>query len=167
MEDQLTQQYGLKDAIVINRGKLSYAQTLRFVGEQGAQVFKNLMRNDQVIAISTGTSVYEVINALTLCPVRNVKVVQLLGSTGVKSDPSIDGPELAGSLAKKVRGSYYALNAPMLMDSRMSVIPCCGKNPSKAPSNWLISRILFWPGSVVSPRNRGFQRGTHGFHGTA
>lgn len=120
MEDQLTQQYGLKDAIVINRGKLSYAQTLRFVGEQGAQVFKNLMRNDQVIAISTGTSVYEVINALTLCPVRNVKVVQLLGSTGVKSDPSIDGPELAGSLAKKVRGSYYALNAPMLMDSRMS-----------------------------------------------
>jgi len=38
----------------------------------------------------------------------------------VKSDPSIDGPELAGSLAKKVHGSYYALNAPMLMDSKIS-----------------------------------------------
>jgi DNA-binding transcriptional regulator LsrR (DeoR family) len=58
MENRLTQQYGLKDAIVVNRGKLSYTQVCVCVGEQGAQVFKNLMRNDQVIAILDGIRPY-------------------------------------------------------------------------------------------------------------
>ncbi|MGV8026212.1 MAG: sugar-binding transcriptional regulator [Anaerolineaceae bacterium] len=120
MEEKLIQRYKLRNAVVVNRGKLSYAQTLHFVGEQGAEVFTKLIDNDQVISISTGTSIFEVVNALKPCQLTNVKIVQILGSTGVKSDPSIDGPELAGSLAKKVHGSYYALNAPMLMDSKIS-----------------------------------------------
>jgi len=120
MEDILTERFGLKNAIVVNRGKLSYAQTLRFVGEQGAEVFGKLLRNDQIVAISTGTSVYEVINALESESLRNVKIVQILGSTGIKSSPFIDGPELASSLAHKVRGNYFTLNAPMIMDSKTS-----------------------------------------------
>lgn len=120
LEEKLIQRYKLRNAVVVNRGKLSYAQTLHFVGEQGAEVFTKLINNDQVISISTGTSIYEVVNALKPCQLTNVKIVQILGSTGVKSDPSIDGPELASSLAKKIHGSYYALNAPMLMDSKTS-----------------------------------------------
>ena len=120
MEEKLMQRYGLKNIIIVNRGKLSYAQTLRFVGEQGAEVFTRLVKDDQVIAISTGTSVYEVINAITPNQAKNIKIVQILGSTGVKSNPSIDGPELASSLAKKMGGNYFTLNAPMLMDSKLS-----------------------------------------------
>ena len=120
MEDILAKRFGLKNVIVVNRGKLSYAQTLRFVGEQGAEVFSKLLRNDQIIAISTGTSVYEVINAMESVTLRNIKIVQILGSTGIKSNPVIDGPELASSLARKVRGSYYTLNAPMIMDTKTS-----------------------------------------------
>ncbi|HAF61022.1 MAG TPA: hypothetical protein DCK95_01700 [Anaerolineaceae bacterium] len=120
MEDILTERYGLKNAIVVNRGKLSYAQTLRFVGEQGAEVFNKLLKNDQIVAISTGTSVYEVINAMEPVSLRNIKIVQILSSTGVKSNPTIDGPELASLLARKVHGSYFTLNAPMIMDSKTS-----------------------------------------------
>jgi DNA-binding transcriptional regulator LsrR (DeoR family) len=47
MEDQLTQQYGLKDCHrVINRGKLSYSADATFVGEQGAQGFQESDAND-------------------------------------------------------------------------------------------------------------------------
>lgn len=120
LEEKLIHRYKLQDAIVVNRGKLSYAQMLHFVGEQGAEVFNKLISDDQIISISTGTSIFEVVNALKPCQVTNVKIVQILGAMGVKSDPSVDGPELAGSLAKKVHGSYYALNAPMLMDSKGS-----------------------------------------------
>jgi len=120
MEEKIIHRYKLKDAIVVNRGKLSYMQTLHFVGEQGAEVFSNLIHDNQVISISTGTSLFEVINALDPSPLKNVRVVQILGAMGVKSDPSVDGPELAGYLAKKIHASYYALNAPMLMDSKSS-----------------------------------------------
>lgn len=120
LEEKLINRYQLRNAVVVNRGKLSYTQTLHFVGEQGADVFSKLTGDDQIISISTGTSIYEVVNALKPCQVTNVKIIQLLGAMGVKSDPSVDGPELAGSLAKKVHGSYYALNAPMLMDSKNS-----------------------------------------------
>lgn len=120
LEEKLTDQYRLSDVVVINRGKLSYSQALHFAGERGAEIFSRLIKDDQVIGLSTGTSVFQVINSLEPRTHENIKVVQIIGATGVKSDPAIDGPELAGSLSRKVQGSYYALNAPMLMDNKAS-----------------------------------------------
>jgi len=119
-EEKLIHRYKLKNAVVVNRGKLSYNQTLHFVGEQGAEVFSKLIEDDQIISISTGTSIFELVNAFKPVQLTNVKVVQILGAMGIKSNPSIDGPELMSSLARKLHAGYYALNAPMLMDSKTS-----------------------------------------------
>lgn len=117
LENRLKEIYGLDDAMVVQTGSVSYAEKIRMTGHLGALYIEPFLVDDCVVDISWGRSVYEIIDALPNKAVKHAKVVQAIGASGVKSDPRIDGFELARLMAEKLNATYYLLNAPLAVDS--------------------------------------------------
>ncbi len=117
LEKGLKQKYGLKDALVVKTGAITYPEKVHMTGHLGALYIEPMLTDDCVVDISWGLSVYEIINALPYNPVKNSKIVQVIGASGVKSNPKVDGFELARLMAEKMHSTYYFLNAPLVVDS--------------------------------------------------
>jgi len=117
LERRLREKYHLEAAYVVNAGNSSDEHLLHLLGRMGALYLERQLRDNMIIGIGWGTSLYEVVNALPFLPLSNVSVVQIIGASGSKSDARIDGPELAASLASKLNASHQFLHSPLLLDS--------------------------------------------------
>jgi len=115
LENQVKTKFGMENVFVVKRGKNSPSQTLVQVGQLGAWFAENLLRENGIVDISWGTAVFEVVNAFSPKPIKDLKVVQIIGSTGGKSDPNVDGSELARHMAHKFNASYFILPAPLVV----------------------------------------------------
>lgn len=115
LERQLRERYGLHDAYVLARGASSDPKALRQLGRLGATCLDEVLSQESILGISWGTAIYEVANALRAREWPKVQIVQMIGAAG-RGDPSIDGPELARSLAQTLGTNYYTLNAPLIVD---------------------------------------------------
>lgn len=116
-ERRLREKYNLEAAFVINPGNTSYQNTLQILGRAGAMFLEQLLKDNMTIGIGWGTSVSEVVKALNSMPLKNVRVVQVIGSVGGRSDPLVDGPGVASSLATRLNASYFILHSPVYLDS--------------------------------------------------
>lgn len=116
LENQIKTKFGIENVFVVKRGTTP-SQTLVQVGQLGAWFAENLLRENGIVGISWGTGVFEVVNAFSPKPINNLKVVQIIGSTGGKSDPNVDGPVLARHLANKFNATYFILPAPLVVGS--------------------------------------------------
>jgi DNA-binding transcriptional regulator LsrR (DeoR family) len=117
LEQRLINEFDLEAAYVIKRGNYSYDEVLRMVGRVGAMYLEQHLRGDMVMGIGWGTAVFEVVNSFPYLPLVNVRVVQVMGAIGSKSNPQIDGPEIASFLASKLNASYQVLHSPLFLDS--------------------------------------------------
>jgi deoxyribonucleoside regulator len=116
LEQRLRQCYDLHDARVLVADSLPYGKMLRRLGELGAQLVEQVVKEHATLAVSWGTSLYEVASALRPPRYPDVTVVQLVGSLGTP-DPLIDGPELARWFARLYGGRYQTLSAPLIVES--------------------------------------------------
>lgn len=117
LEQRLENEFNLEAAYVIKRGQFAQDQALQMVGRVGAMYLEQHIQNDMVIGIGWGTAVFEVINALPYLSLENVRVVQVMGANGSKSNTQIDGPEIASFFASKLNASYQVLHSPLFLDS--------------------------------------------------
>ncbi|MCJ7519827.1 MAG: sugar-binding transcriptional regulator [Anaerolineaceae bacterium] len=117
LERRLKDKYHLEAAFVINAGQADYARTLQMVGRLGALYLEQNLRDGMVIGIGWGTSLYDLVNSLPYLPLSKVRVVQVIGASGSKSDARIDGPDLAAFLASKLNADHLFLHSPLLLDS--------------------------------------------------
>ena len=120
LEQRLINEFDLEAAYVIKRGNYSYDEVLRMVGRVGAMYLEQHLRGDMVMGIGWGTAVFEVVNSFPYLPLVNVRVVQVMGAIGSKSNPQIDGPEIASFLASKLNASYQVLHSPLFLDSEVA-----------------------------------------------
>jgi len=119
LEQRLVNEFNLEAAYVIKRGQYTYDQALRMVGRVGAMYLEQHLQGGMVIGIGWGTAVFEVVNSFPYLPLENVRVVQVIGAIGSKSNPQIDGPEIASFLASKLNASYQVLHSPLFLDSEV------------------------------------------------
>ena len=117
LEQRLINEFDLEVAYVIKHGQFAQDQALQMVGRVGAMYLEQHIHNGMVIGIGWGTAVYEVINALPYLSLENVRVVQVMGANGSKSNTQIDGPEIASFFASKLNASYQVLHSPLFLDS--------------------------------------------------
>ena len=117
LEQRLVNEFDLEAAYVIKRKQYTYDQALRMVGRVGAMYLEQHIQGGMVISIGWGTAVFEVVNALPHLPLENVRIAQVMGANGSKSNTQIDGPEIASFLASKLNGSYQVLHSPLFLDS--------------------------------------------------
>lgn len=119
LQRMLVESFGLKAArVLVSRG-MTLDQTLHGLGELGARFLNTCLHNDQVIAVSWGKSLCELVQALDNVPLHNVQVVQVSGSAGSRQ-PLTDGHELARLLAHKLNGTAHYLPAPMIVDEPLT-----------------------------------------------
>ncbi|MDO9545725.1 MAG: sugar-binding domain-containing protein [Pelolinea sp.] len=117
LERRLQKEFSLETAYVINSGLSDYSHNINLVGRLGASYFQNNIFDGMVIGIGWGSSLYELVNALPFLHKSNIKVVQVIGASGGKSDTRVDGPDLAALLASKLSASHKFLHSPLFMDS--------------------------------------------------
>ncbi|MBA2768265.1 MAG: sugar-binding transcriptional regulator [Sporichthyaceae bacterium] len=111
----LVSTFGLRDALVLAAHGPAEALLGR-VGALAARYVDGVLTDDDVLAISWGTSLRAVTDALEPRIPRTVEVVQMLGGA-CSRDPQVDGTELARRLADLLGGRCRYLNAPLVVDS--------------------------------------------------
>jgi len=116
LENQLRDLYNIENVLVAKHGKINQSQVLHLVGRLGALHVEQLIHENSTIDISWGTGVFEVVNSLSAHLMPGIKVIQIIGAAGGKSDPNVDGPELARLLADKYGATYVSLHVPLLVD---------------------------------------------------
>lgn len=116
LEQQMQQQFGLKDVRVLARGALDYNEMLIKLGKLAARLIEEYVQPQMTVGVSWGTAVAATINALRPKPCTSVSVIQLIGSYGTP-DPEVDGHELARKLARTFGGKYAILPAPLVVAS--------------------------------------------------
>ena len=106
---------------MVEPGKTSYQSTLQVLGQMGSLYLEQTLKDSMVIGIGWGTSLAETVNNLPFLPLNDMRVIQVLGSVGGRSDPQVDGPGVASTMASRVerRLPYPACTALSGYESRM------------------------------------------------
>ncbi len=115
LESALEQEFNLISSFVISAGNLDHARVLRLLGRVGARYLEDQLPEKGILGVSWGTALYEVANELRTRYAPGIQVVQMIGAVG-HGDPTIDGPELAQSLAHTLGATYHTLHAPLLVE---------------------------------------------------
>lgn len=120
LQQALTERFDLDVARVLASAHLSDRQMVQGLGRLSARFLQTLVRDDWHIAISWGTTLYEVIQSLQPdSHYQNIEVIQVSGSAGSR-EPLTDGVEVANLLATKLNGTASYLPVPMIVDEPMT-----------------------------------------------
>ena len=116
LETPLKAVFGLKDALVIPTVPDEASGLFHTIGRAGAAYLVEHLRDGDVIAISGGTAIHSVVEALEVTRPYNVEVVPVLGA--VQGQVTTDMNYLAARLAERLGGKAYQLHAPAFVDTR-------------------------------------------------
>jgi DNA-binding transcriptional regulator LsrR (DeoR family) len=108
--------FGLKDVLVVPSMPDETGTLLHTVGRAAASYLVEHLRNGDVIAISGGTAINAVVEALDVSRSYDVEVVPILGA--VQGQVTTDMNYLASRLAARLGGKAYQLHAPAFADTR-------------------------------------------------
>jgi deoxyribonucleoside regulator len=99
---------------VLARSALSERQIEQRLGELAARSLIEHVRDNDVIGLSWGRALAELVGALQPAQRSGLQLVQLLGSLGNRM-PEIDGAELVRRAASTLSANYHTLSAPMIV----------------------------------------------------
>ncbi len=116
LETPLKSIFGLKDALVIPAVPDEASALLRTIGRAAAAYLVEHLRDGDIIAISGGTAVHAVVDALEVTRPYDVEIVPVLGA--VQGQVTTDMNYLAARLAERLGGKAYQLHAPAFADTR-------------------------------------------------
>ena len=115
LERQLTDATGLPEAVICPSYSDDEDTALRTVGQAAADYLVNQLRDSDVVTISGGKAIAEIVNALRADRSYNVTVVPATG--GVQGKHYTDVNHLATRLAEKLGGKALQIHAPLFADS--------------------------------------------------
>ncbi|MDU2491975.1 MAG: sugar-binding domain-containing protein [Clostridium celatum] len=102
---------GIKDVVIVPGNAEEDPATLKELGKAAANYVKNIIKNSDIIAITGGSTIKEVVEAFPkVSNVSDVLVIPARGGMGRKVESQAN--YLAASLANKVDGTYKLLHIP-------------------------------------------------------
>ncbi len=116
LEQRLCQTFFLSQASVLRDPPADHATLLRRVGELGARCLQQRLHDEVSIGTGWGTPVYDVVRAMPVSPIAGAQVIQLIGSIG-SGDPTVDGAQMAHSLAQSLGAVSHFLHAPLIVEN--------------------------------------------------
>ena len=117
LERILKEKYHLETAFVVDTLPTSYQSTLQVLGRMGAMFLEQALKDNMVIGIGWGTSLSETVKSLPYLSLSDVRVIQVLGAVGGRSDPHVDGPGVAANFASRLNAEYHVLHSPLFLDN--------------------------------------------------
>lgn len=117
LENKMRERFGLKEVCILNTGNLDISDRLSRVSLLAGRYLENVLQDGDILAVSWGSTLLEVSrNFRPTKRLNNTEVVQLVGAVG-SSQIEIDATNLVRLFAKAIRGRYYNLNAPMMVET--------------------------------------------------
>jgi len=115
LEERLKTTFGVKDALIVPKVSNDPTSEMTAIGRAGSARLLQSLRDGDVICISGGKAVYEVVKATETRVNYDVTVVPATG--GVQGLYHTDVNYLASELAARLGGRAYQLHAPIFVDS--------------------------------------------------
>ena len=113
LETQLTDCFGLDEALVLQSGATDSALLLRQLAQLAARYLESALVDAASLSICFGSTTYEVINAIRPDFQADVKVMQATGSLS-HALKEFDSSALTRQLAQKLGGEALYLSCPLL-----------------------------------------------------
>lgn len=111
IEESIKNYLGLKDVIIIPGDVDNNPTVLKDLGKAASSYIKKIIKNNNIIAITGGSTIKEVVEAFPkMNNISDVLVVPARGGMGRKVESQAN--TLAASLAKKINASYKLLHIP-------------------------------------------------------
>ena len=117
LEEELEKRFNLKRAIVIENFGLSDIELKSKIGATAAEYLLEIIKDKDVIGVSWGTTVNEVVNHLPARINKDVDVVQITGGSHQLSI-DLNCHDITRRLAKRFDKEPHLLFAPAILDSR-------------------------------------------------
>ena len=116
LEFGLKERFDLRKVHVVMTER-TYDKTLVSVGKQAAHHLEDQLNPGMRIAISSGTSLFQMVEHIQNLTTKGVSVVQLHGGIGAHN-LEIDGWELARRLSRKLEAPMHIVHAPLIVRSQ-------------------------------------------------
>ena len=117
LQTRLCARFTLREARVMIADTLGYQDILQRLGMSAAFYLRTLLKVDSIVAIAWGTALYQLVRAFRpLDHDTNIIIAQMIGSVGARNQ-DVDGANLAQEFARLLRGKYYDLHAPLLVET--------------------------------------------------
>lgn len=160
IEQELETRYGLKEALVVTCSDYGRQTLVDEIGPVAAACLTRNLQGSEVVALSWGTSVLSVVNALPAMDLPKARVVQLVGGLG-ELEAETHGAELARRMAQALGAKPRLIHAPGIVRNKV-VRDALVTDPQVADTLALAARAdvalvgigVFEPGStLLSSRN--------------
>jgi DNA-binding transcriptional regulator LsrR (DeoR family) len=116
LESRLKAVFGLNEAIVIPAVGNSSSSMLNAIGHVAADFILDQIRDGDVLAITPGTTVQAVVQALDASRSYQIEVAPMLGA--IQGDLESDMNYLAMNMGERLGAKAYQLHAPAFVDTR-------------------------------------------------
>ncbi len=116
LEARLVDQFALSEARVLVGDHLDHDSMLRRIGGLGAIALQRRLHSGVNVTVGWGAALHAVVRAMPDIQLDGVMVLQAMGSVG-GSDSSVDGSDLARTLAGRLDGDFRFLPAPLIVSS--------------------------------------------------
>ena len=126
LEAELKEVFGLVDAVVVPE-PANPENTARVVGNAAGMYITDQLRDNSVVGVGWGSTLYSSLQTLSPRELQNVEVVSLLG--GIVEVRRVNPAEFAWQFANTVGANCYLLPAPAVVDceaTRQALIEKCG-----------------------------------------
>lgn len=118
LERQLESTYGLKEALVVTCSGTDTSTIVGQLGPAAAACLARCLQGKEVVALSWGTAVLSVVNALSPMNLPDVRVVQFLGGLG-ELEAETHGAELARRMAQALGAKPRLIHAPGIVKDKI------------------------------------------------
>lgn len=116
LEQLLINRFSLRDVIIVSTPTHDPRQKKQMLAREGAKYLQEVLRPDDMIGISWGTTLFELCRALSEKKYDNLSIVQLKGAI-TKNSTNAYTFEIAREMAEKLGGKAYYLPVPFMVDS--------------------------------------------------
>jgi len=117
LEQKLEQIFKLKEAVIVPDEGIHSSETLKKkVAQAGALLLQRRVQRNDIVAVSWGTTLAELAEALNPPSPLDIEVAPLLGGTDHKGR-DIHSNEIARRMSKAFGGRYYVLHSPLIVSS--------------------------------------------------
>jgi len=117
LEGHLEARYGLDEAIVVSPAGLDSTEVARSLGPAAAACLVRRLQGDEVVALTWGTTLLAVVDALPVQHWPQMRVVQMLGGLG-QPEADVYGADLARRMAEAFGAKLRLIPSPGIVSSR-------------------------------------------------
>lgn len=115
LEKELEKTFNLKEVAVLSLSSTGEPDGKKALGEAAAIILQRIVKASDVIGISWGTSLREMVNALSPQKAPGLTAVPLVGGMGQEFRYEIHSNSLVVDLARKFNGKSRVLHAPAIV----------------------------------------------------